>query len=335
MTFINEIVNYRSVSIVGTAKNTGKTECLNYILNQVKSLGKRLAVTSIGVDGESRDSVTLSEKPEIEISEGMIFVTSEKHYREKRLTAEIMDVSENQTALGRLITAKAIVPGKVLLSGPSDTSSLKRMIRQMKQREVDITFVDGAISRLSLASPSVTDALLLTTGAALSKNIPELVRKTHFVYDLIQSEAVGSGLADKLSGIENGVWAIDAEEKIHDLRISSVLLAESAKEHLFQQGNSIFVAGIVSDRFLRFLQMQKQVSEITLIVKDFTKVFASPESYYAFLKKGGKLKVVLKSKLLGICVNPQSPDGYRLDSVQLCKALQETLGIPVYDIKRM
>ena len=82
--FIEEILKYNSISIVGLAKNAGKTECLNYILNRVKNTGKQFALTSIGIDGEDRDQVCQTPKPEIEVYEGMIFITSEKHYREKR-----------------------------------------------------------------------------------------------------------------------------------------------------------------------------------------------------------------------------------------------------------
>lgn len=75
--FIEEILKCKSLSIVGLEKNTGKTECLNYILRQVKDSGKTIALTSIGTDGEKRDQVCQTAKPEIEVFEGMLFVTSE------------------------------------------------------------------------------------------------------------------------------------------------------------------------------------------------------------------------------------------------------------------
>ena len=57
MSFLSEIVESKSISIVGLEKNTGKTECLNYILrNLPQSL--RVAVTSLGIDGETVDQVT-------------------------------------------------------------------------------------------------------------------------------------------------------------------------------------------------------------------------------------------------------------------------------------
>lgn len=51
--FIEEILKYNSIAIVGLAKNAGKTECLNYILRKVKNTGKRFALTSIGIDGKT------------------------------------------------------------------------------------------------------------------------------------------------------------------------------------------------------------------------------------------------------------------------------------------
>ena len=333
--FIEEILKYNSIAIVGLAKNAGKTECLNYILRRVKNTGKRFALTSIGIDGESRDQVCQTPKPEIEVFEDMIFITSEMHYRDKRLVAEIMDVSTQQTSLGRLVTARAVLSGKVLLSGPADTGSLRTLIHDMKRWDVDTTIVDGALSRLSLSSPAVTEAMVLATGAALSCNIPQLVRKTKYVYDLICLNEAAPDIVRKLMAIEQGVWSIDDEGNIYDLDIPSVFMLENKKDDIFKHGNTLYVAGAISDKLLQFLRQQKQIREITLIMRDFTKMFASMETYYAFVKKGGTIQVLQKSKLLAVCINPQSPDGYCLDSDELRVAMQTSLGIPVYDVKRI
>ena len=333
--FIEEILKYNSIAIVGLAKNAGKTECLNYILRRVKNTGKRFALTSIGIDGESRDQVCQTPKPEIEVFEDMIFITSEMHYRDKRLVAEIMDVSTQQTSLGRLVTARAVSSGKVLLSGPADTGSLRTLIHDMKRWDVDTTIVDGALSRLSLSSPAVTEAMVLATGAALSCNIPQLVRKTKYVYDLICLNEAAPDIVRKLMAIEQGVWSIDDEGNIYDLDIPSVFMLENKKDDIFKHGNTLYVAGAISDQLLQFLRQQKQIREITLIMRDFTKMFASMETYYAFVKKGGTIQVLQKSKLLAVCINPQSPDGYCLDSDELRVAMQTSLGIPVYDVKRI
>lgn len=333
--FIEEVLTYKSIAIVGLAKNTGKTECLNYILRQIKNSGKRIALTSIGIDGEKRDQVCQTPKPEIEVQENMLFITSEKHFREKQLIAEIMDISSHQTSLGRLITARAISSGKILLSGPARANSMKQLIEEMRRFDVDTTIVDGALSRLSIGSPAVTDAMILATGAALSCNIPQLVRMTKYVHDRIHLPLVSSEIANKLTGIENGIWAIDERGEIHDLHIPSVFMLGNNKERMFQHGNTLYVAGVVSEQLLQFLRQQKHVNEITLIIKDFTKVFATMETFYAYLKRGGKMYVLYSSKLLAVCVNPLSPNGMCLDSEELREVMQESLGIPIYDVKKM
>lgn len=83
MPFIKEILKSDSLSIVGLEKNTGKTECLKYILDRLPVDKLRVAVTSIGIDGETTDQVTGTGKPQVFLKEGMLFATSEKFYKSK------------------------------------------------------------------------------------------------------------------------------------------------------------------------------------------------------------------------------------------------------------
>lgn len=335
MPFLNDIENYNSLSIVGLEKNTGKTECLNYVLSRLRDSRKQIALTSIGIDGESRDQVTQTHKPEIELSKGMIFVTSELHYKQRKLMSEILDVSRQSTSLGRWVTAKALSNGKVLLSGPASNHSIKELIADLKNKGVELTIVDGALSRKSLGSPTVTEAMILATGAALSANSTQLIYKTAYVYDLIQLPEIKSDLKLKLSEVEQGIWGIDSNGNVKDTGISSVLMIKKEKDKLFQFGNSFFVSGAVTDQFLSFLKNQKQISEVNLVVRDFTSVFASPETYYDFVKRGGKIQVLNRTNLLAVTINPVSPDGYRLNSDALKNALEKRINVPVYDIKNL
>ncbi|RUT78119.1 hypothetical protein [Ancylomarina longa] len=335
MPFLNNIESYSSLSIVGLEKNTGKTECLNYVLSRLRGSHKQIAVTSIGIDGESRDQVTHTHKPEIELSEGMVFVTSELHYQKRNLLSEVLDVSRQSTSLGRLVTAKVLSKGKVLLSGPASNHAIKELLADLRNKGVDLSIVDGALSRKSLGSPAVTEAMILATGAALSVSISQLVFKTQYVYDLIQLPEINSKLKTKLSEVGSGIWSVDAEENIKDIGISSVLLIDKEKDKLFKYGHRFFVSGAVTDKFLGFLKIQKQIAEIQLIVRDFTSIFASPETYYAFVKRGGSIRVLNHTNLLAITINPVSPDGYTLNSDELKEALERKLDIPVYDIKRI
>ncbi|MBP5400017.1 MAG: hypothetical protein J6Y35_00095 [Bacteroidales bacterium] len=333
MSVFDEILENRSVSVVGMAKNTGKTECLKYILAGCAARGHLAGVTSIGIDGESLDQVTGTEKPEIVLNNGTLFVTAENFYRERRLTSEILDIGGMQTALGRLVVARAVTTGKAVLAGPTATGQVRGVIRRLQELGARTVFVDGALSRKSLGSPAVTDALVLATGAALSPNIGELVRKTRFVYDLLKIPAFESPLVPEMLEIESGIYAF-TDGGLVDLGISSAFLLEKSKSRLFEHGGTLYVSGAVGDNLFDFLRKQPQVADTTLVLRDFTRIFASPVSVSAYLQKGGKIRMLMRARLLCICLNPWSPTGYVMDSERACGALSEALGVPVYDIRK-
>lgn len=332
MNFIEEVCRYRSVAVVGMEKNTGKTECLKYVLEGCRQRGHRVGVTSIGLDGESCDQVTRTAKPEIVLTEGTLFATSEKFYHERRLTAEILDVTSWQTALGRLVTAQVVTPGKVILSGPVSTGLLRTVMAQLHTLGAQTVLVDGALSRKSSASPAITEAMILSTGAALSPNIDELVRKTRFVYDLLQLPCAELSGRTQLLDTENGLWAVPHDMPPIDLEIPSALLLD--KEKLFRHGHRIFASGVVGDKLLDLLRMQPEIAATELIIKDFTRVFATPQSVRAYLQRGGRLTVLQRPRLLAICVNPWSPTGYMLNSDKLCDTLSAFVNVPVVDVRK-
>ena len=236
MPFISELYKYRSVSVVGLEKNTGKTETLNYIIGKLELDNHTTAVTSIGIDGEGLDQVTQTSKPEITLQEGMYFTTSEKHYQQRMLTSEIVNVSNHSTALGRLVTALVKVPGKVMLSGPSDTANLQRLLKEHEALNIQLTLVDGALSRMSLASPTVTEAMVLATGAAYSANMNQLIKQTKFMCDLISLPRSNEAVVPPTLSYDKGIWDIDSDNEWHKLAIPSALMFDKYKELLFQKG---------------------------------------------------------------------------------------------------
>ncbi|MDY0198515.1 MAG: hypothetical protein RBR68_11945, partial [Tenuifilaceae bacterium] len=161
------------------------------------------------------------------------------------------------------------------------------------------------------------------------------VRKTKYVHDLINLPEVEPELKEKLDLVDSGIIAIDRENNLHDLDVQSAFMLKKVKDKVFSYGNRLFVAGATSDNLFEFLRMQKNVASIELVVKDFSRIFASPDIYYSFIKKGGKVKVVTKTKLAAVCINPISPQGYNLNSDELKASMQEALQMPVYDVKKL
>jgi hypothetical protein len=118
-----------------------------------------------------------------------------------------LTISERSTPLGRLVTARAKGSGKVVISGPSDSAWLQEILSELPKLGVELTLVDGALSRMSLASPAVTEALILCTGAALSPQLENVIRQTKFRCDLIELPQVENELQQQLQSLENGIWS--------------------------------------------------------------------------------------------------------------------------------
>ncbi|KAF2955478.1 hypothetical protein AS160_10040 [Marinitoga sp. 38H-ov] len=317
----------KSISIVGLEKNTGKTETLNYV---IKKINKTIGITSIGIDGESVDQVTTTPKPEIEIKEGTIFATAERFYKQKRFTSEILSIEDDlRTSIGRIVIAKALERGKIILAGPQSSKKIKILIERLTKLGSEIVLIDGALSRLSPASPVITDAMILATGAALTLNINELVKKTKHIVNLIQLDE--SEISSELNDLEDGIYAIN--DKIEKLPINSLLSFDKLDKHILDYGNKIFLTGALTDRFLKHLSKQKNLSNVELIVKDFTKIFLTPETYNIYTKKGGKIKVLKKTNLIAITINPYSPKGYMLNSQEIKNRLKEVIDLPIINVR--
>lgn len=320
-------MQFESISVVGLEKNTGKTETLNYL---IRKLDKKIGITSIGLDGESIDQVSSTPKPEIEIKEDTIFATAERFYRQKNITAEILSIEDNlRTSLGRIIIARALDRGKVILAGPQSSVKIRKLIERIRNFGAEIVLIDGAISRLCPASPTITEAMILATGAALTINMNELVKKTKHIVNLIKLDEYEK--KEELSKLEDGIYVIS--NIIEKLPIKSLLIFKSLEKHILEYGKKIYLTGALTENFVKYLNKQKSLKDVELIVKDFTKIFVSPETYALFTKKGGKIKVLKKTKLIAITINPYSPQGYMLNSDEIKNRLKEFINIPIINVK--
>jgi hypothetical protein len=175
--------------------------------------------------------------------------------------------------------------------------------------------------------------MILATGAAVSANVKQLIAKTRHLYQFICLEEVEEPLRATLSNIESGLWAIDSDRQIHDLGITSVFLIDRAEKDILRFGHTLFASGAISDRLLKILSAKGK--DITLIARDFTKIFVTPEVYTEYTRRGNRLLVLQRSKLIAITLNPTSPQGFLLDSKSTCDALSDALQTPVYDVMKI
>jgi hypothetical protein len=175
---------HKTVSLVGMAKNAGKTTAMNYLIAQAEDEGVRLGVTSTGRDGESVDVVTGTEKPKVYLTEDTLVAVPAGLYDLSGAGLEILRMTEFSSPLGQVMLCRVAEAGYVQVAGPVTTAGQRRICAEMLAAGVDLVLIDGAIDRKSIAAPDASDAIILSTGAALSRNMTKAAEETGYATEL-------------------------------------------------------------------------------------------------------------------------------------------------------
>lgn len=165
----------RSVAIVGTAKNVGKTVTLNYLAGELSSCGYTLGLLSSGRDGERIDALTGEPKPQVYLPQGSWVATAEAFLEGTSVSLEVVDVWERPGVFGRLVLGRVVEPGLAELMGPRSARQLSSAVKKFLAYGADIVLVDGALDRRAAASPLVTEACILATGASSADDLNSMV----------------------------------------------------------------------------------------------------------------------------------------------------------------
>ncbi|MFW9942623.1 MAG: hypothetical protein ACFFFT_16410 [Candidatus Thorarchaeota archaeon] len=340
MDFLSEIMNridhQKIISIIGLAKNVSKTTTLNFIIRNIEE-HITLGLTSIGRDGEKYDVITELPKPQIYVKKGTYVVTALQCLEESRIKYETIKKSGFNTPLGEVMIVKALSEGYIELAGPSMNNHLLVICSQLRDLGCDLILVDGAFDRRSYATPLISDATILSTGASVSKNMKEVIDLTIHTINLLNLEPEKDNEIKKLSKIilkEYKVSIIDKNYNVTPLNVATALdAAEDISLNLDDDSQYIIINGAVTDKLLEdLMKSTKKYKGITFIVEDATKLFLSRNTTNKFLKKGGILKVLNPINIIAITINPTSPDGYNFDKDKFLNSLQEKLKIPVYNL---
>ena len=299
---------YRSISIIGMAKNTGKTSTLNYLIQAFHRTNVSLALTSIGRDGESVDVVTQTDKPRIFVFSGTLIATTELLLPLCDITKKVVHVSNFNTPLGRVVLVEALSDGFVQLGGPSITAQVLELLEHVPLKNcIDKVIVDGAIDRKSFASPDVTEATVLCTGAALSPSMNTVLEETrHTVRLLTLQRFEDAALLRELKSM--------SDEKVSVVR------------------NYRYIRGSVTDSLVSELVLSNNDSGIVLIAEDASKVFIKPAMYEKLTLRKAELFVQTPIHVAGVTVNPFSPYHAGFDPADFLQKMQDIIPVPVYDI---
>lgn len=315
------------LGIAGTAKNTGKTTTTVAILNHYT---QRLALTSIGYDGESQDNVTRLPKPRLKVPAGALIVTAESCLEAGSARIELLEKTDVTTPLGRLVLGRVWKEGLAVLAGPNNEGALRRFISRLEQIGADLLLVDGALGRL--APMAAADGLVLATGAARTRDLLRLAEET---------AAIAATLS--LPAAENPLEPI--------LKLGSLLVEKQGEEYasLASAQGSVEFNGVADVKALEVF-LDKVDGQPDLIFRDPVKLLLSRDSVEtaavleAYAQAGGARVMVRRPlPLKAITVNPFFPKfneancqytpGY-VDADDIYRTIAGAVSIPVVDVVR-
>jgi len=324
------------ISIVGLAKNSGKTTVLNYIIKNLEN-DTKLGITSIGRDGEPYDIITDLPKPLIFIKRGTLIATAEETIKASEVDVSTIKNSPYNTPLGNIKIVEAINDGFIELAGPSINNQLFAVLGEFKKLGCNLILIDGAFDRKSYGTPLISDYVILSTGASVSEKMEVVIDKTlHTVNILTLPREENIKIRDLTKDIfkKAKVGLINNSFKTINLDISTLLGYEKQiLDKINEDINYLVVKGALTDKLLKILiKEHRYKKKITIIIEDATKLFVEKKVFSNFLQTGNEIKVMKAINLIAIAINPTSPYGYRFESSKFMKKLKLKTKIPIFDI---
>ncbi len=314
----------KTISVIGLAKNTGKTVTLNTLAEEAYGSGLKTALVSFGRDGEAVDAITRLDKPRIRVFPGSLFVTSERF-----LNPAVVDV-EDKTGTGiTSVFGEACIytagpsGGLVELIGINTVSSLKN-ITSVLENQVDLVLIDGALDRRSSALPVFSDACIISTGAVLGKDEKAVIKRTEEAITKLRLPGTDdhslNETARSLYGLHQNGIVFPGNEVVQKEEGAEAVIACAADT----SARALILRGALTDRLAEPLLHRKNRDELIILLKDATRLFLSYRYMTMLKNRHVVLRVLDPVHILALTVNPTRPFGAAMDSAYLLSAFRET-----------
>lgn len=330
---------YKTISIVGTSKNAGKTVAMNQIIAEATERGVTLGLVSTGRDGERRDVLTNTEKPPVYASKGSIITTVENSLgnvaESERAGIEILEVTGYNTPMGKVVLGKVIEAGYVEISGPRSSATIRQMCLMMQDLGADLVLVDGSLDRRASAAPFVSEGTIIATGAALSRNMEVVIQKTKHIVSLYSIPKADEIILDIAArAVENKETVIVDGDGCCFTACTRTSLNSGAAiaEKLTETSKYVILSGSATFDTLKDIVMSKR-DKVQIIVKDATRIFINENELFMLRKMGMNIRAIEALNIIAVTVNPYSPEGYYFDPEEFLQKMREVIpNIAVFDV---
>lgn len=322
---LDSLLDAQRIAVIGVAKNCGKTTTLNFLMElyALQVSAEPLAVCSVGIDGESADLLIGTPKPPVRVVSGIWCVSVESAFDQSDARVEFVEDLGIETPLGRLVIARVLQGGDVILAGVRHRADLHTIRDRLAAHGVQRVVVDGAYGRIAAAHADVVDAVIISTGAIVHRRPDQVIARTReLVERLTLPEVESEWQTELLEASLRDDRALLGGPKIAPIELEalSALVALPKSRHLWTRDvEAIAIPGLVSDRVLESLI--KVGSGRTLLIPDGTSLQTDAARLSRF-RKSWRLRVGHSQRVLGISVNPTSIGGWSLPEGPLLASMR-------------
>ena len=325
------------LSLIGLAKNVGKTTATNHLLRLLLDHGlyeaRELGLTSLGLDGEAVDAMTGLPKPRYVPQAGLLLATTAGLLRQAESEGarfQRLQQLPGRTAMGPVVLVRIEQPGRVVIAGPTLLRDLRFTLERFSASGAKLCLVDGAINRLGAAAPTITDACILCVGASVAAT-PALAarRSAEVLKRLMMQPSARSDAYRNLQARARLLCFRPDRAEIAAATFGGPAEPENEARWIVEQMRDneqvfYFLHGALSEELTRALlsQLPQQLTDrrAEIIIEDATKVFCHAITLQRLAARGLEVRVARPIRVLAITINPFTPE-YSCSPQQFLEAL--------------
>ena len=122
----------KTICFIGSDKSAGKTTAMNLVYKKIKKQNNSpIILSSIGINGESYDSLESIPKPKITIHSQDYFISEAHHLKEHLGKYKILEVFGPPHFKKNYILAKASIKFTPVLEGPNEKNEYIKMLSSL------------------------------------------------------------------------------------------------------------------------------------------------------------------------------------------------------------
>lgn len=315
---------YKVISFIGNVKNAGKTTVMNSYL---KYLNNDVAITSIGLDGEEIDQVTLFEKPQILVKKGYYIATAEGTLTNFTCEYEVLEETNIHTSIGEVVIVKVLSDGKALVAGPAKVNDMIKLINQLNNYQLSKILIDGAFSRQVFVK--ISQATVLVIGANYSRDIDLVVKNASLIYRKLNLKS-----ADDFKFNSNDrICLISFDGSYQQLKYASIIgNVEDFFSHSFDNIMAVYFPKALTNLFVEKLISERRRCKFNIIVDSAVNIQIRDDLLDKLFKLENKIYVINPVSLKLVCYNPFSPKGYEFDNEKFRNELESAINSKVINV---